>query len=66
MSIKANKKCNSLVTSLLNEAHKQSVKENRMYIQVIIECLMYTAQQNIAQRGHEEVRTGLNERCDVN
>ena len=27
---------------------------------------MYTAQQNIAQCGHEEVRTGLNERCDVN
>ena len=66
MSIKANKKRNSSVISLLNEAHKQSVKENRMYLQVIIECLMYTAQQNIAQRGHEEVRTGLNERCDVN
>ena len=27
---------------------------------------MYTAQQNIAQRGQEEVRTCLNERCDIN
>ena len=41
--------------SLLNEDHEQSVKENRMYLQVIIECLMYTAQQNIPQRGHKEV-----------
>ena len=66
MSSRANKKRNSSVLSQLHEAHDQSVKENRKYLQVIIECLMYTAQQNIAQRGHAEERVHLNEHCDFN
>ena len=33
---------------------------------MIIECLFYTAQQNIAQRGHEEDRSNLGQRSDIN
>ena len=53
---RANKKKNTSILSKLQESHKQYVKENRDYLKVIIECLMFTAQQNIAQRGHDEQR----------
>ena len=66
MSSRANKKHNSSVLSQLHEDHKQSVKENRDYLKVIIESLMYTAQQNVAQRGHEEERVNLDKSSDVN
>jgi hypothetical protein len=66
MMRRANEKHNSSVLSQLNEDHKQSVKQNRDYLKVIIECLMHTAQQNIAQRGHEEERDDLNKSSDVN
>ena len=54
------------ILSKLQESHKQDVKENRDYLKVIIECLMFTAQQNIAQRGHDEQRDGLSNSSDVN
>ena len=46
---RANKKRNTSILSKLQESHKQDVKENRDYLKVIIECLMLTALQNIAQ-----------------
>ena len=63
---RANKKRNTSILSKLQESHKQNVKENRDYLKVIIECLMFTAQQNIAQRGHDEQRDGLSNSSDVN
>ena len=63
---RANKKRNTSILSKLQESHKQDVKENRDYLKVIIECLMFTAQQNIAQRGHDEQRDGLSNSSDVN
>ena len=35
-------------------------------IKTAIECLMFTAQQNIAQRGHDEQRDSLSNSSDVN
>ena len=63
---RANKKKNTSILSKLQESHKQYVKENRDYFKVIIECLMFTAQQNIAQRGHDEQRDSLSNSSDVN
>ena len=63
---RANKKRNTSILSKLQESHKHDVQENREYLKVIIECLMFTAQQNIAQRGHDEQRDGLSNSSDVN
>lgn len=63
---RANRKRNTSVLSQLQESHKQYAKENREYLKVIIECLMFTAQQNIAQRGHDEKRDGLSDSSDIN
>ena len=63
---RANKKRNTSILSKLQESHKQYVKENRDFLKVIIECLMFTAQQNIAQRGHDEQRDSLSNSSDVN
>ena len=52
--------------SLLDSNHKSMVVKNRKYLEVIIECLVFTAQQNIAQRGHEESRTHIGQVSDVN
>lgn len=50
----------------LNTAHKQQVARNREYLKIIIETLLFTAKQNIAQRGHEEDRSSLDEESDIN
>ena len=63
---RANKKRNTSILSKLQESHKQYVKENRDFLKVIIECLMFTAQQNIAQRCHDEQRDSLSNSSDVN
>ena len=36
------------------------------WLRVIIECLMFTAQQNIPQRGHTECRSNLSSASDFN
>lgn len=61
-----NKKRNTSILRKLQESHKQYVKENREYLKVIIECLMFKAQQNIAQLGHDEQRDSLSDSSDVN
>ena len=63
---RANKKKDTSILSKLQESHKQYVKENRDYLKVIIECLMFTAQQNIVQRGHDEKRDSLSNSSVVN
>ena len=57
---------NKTVTDGIITAHERFVKKNRQYLRVIIECLLFTAQQNIAQRAHEEVRLNLSLPSDVN
>ena len=56
----------SSIISIIDDGHLNYVKRNREFLRVIIECLFYTAQQNIAQRGHEEDRSNLGQRSDVN
>ncbi|CAB4033056.1 zinc finger MYM-type 1-like [Paramuricea clavata] len=54
------------VLQQLNTAHQDQVVSNRQYLKVIIQSLMYTAQQNVAIRGHEENRNDIWEVSDIN
>lgn len=54
------------VIDLLDENHAEIVRSNREYLKVIIETLLFTAQQNIAQRSHVESRTNLEDDSDTN
>ncbi|XP_050540287.1 uncharacterized protein LOC126904924 [Daktulosphaira vitifoliae] len=56
---KNSKKTKSILTTL-NEANLSLIKENRYYISVISEILLFTACQNIAQRGDDEGSESLN------
>ena len=66
LQFKAMERKNSSVLQQLSSAHKEQVKINRKYLQVIIECLIFTAMQNIAVRGHEESRNDIWEVSDIN
>lgn len=66
LQFKAVERKNSSVLQQLSSAHKEQVKINRKYLQVIIECLIFTAMQNIAVRGHEESRNDIWEVSDKN
>ena len=48
------------ILSTLNDANIFLVKENRYYISVLAEILLFTACQNIAQRGDDEGSESLN------
>ena len=50
----------------MDVTHETMVAKNRKYLRVIIECVMYTAQQNIPQRGHKECRSNLASMSDNN
>ena len=63
---KAMQKKKTSILRQLNSAHQEHVASNRQYLQVIIECLMFTAQQNLATRGHEESRKNIWEVSDIN
>ena len=54
------------VLQQLNTAHQDQVASDRQYLKVIIQSLMYTAQQNVAIRGHEENRNDIWEVSDIN
>ena len=56
----------STVHTQIDSQHKASVKKNREYLQIIIECLMFTAQQNIGNRGTKEERKNIHEKSDSN
>ena len=62
----ANKKRDTSLLHQLDSNHQNAVRRNREYIKVIIETLIFTAQQNIAQRGHVENRTNIGDVSDVN
>ena len=66
LQFKAMERKNSSVLQQLSNAHKEQVKFNRKYLQVIIECLIFTAMQNIAVRGQEESRNDIWEVSDIN
>ena len=55
----------SSIISVMDDGHRKCVQRNRELLRVIIECLFYTAQQNIAHRSHEEDRSNLGQRSDV-
>ncbi|XP_076061759.1 uncharacterized protein LOC143037434 isoform X1 [Oratosquilla oratoria] len=56
----------SSVLTQLDTAHRDMVEKNRAYLKVIIESILYTAQQNIPQRGHIEDRSNIGKQSDVN
>lgn len=66
ISYRLNKKCDTSVLMQLHNANKQEVAHNREHLKVIIECLLYTAQQIFAQRGHVEERGNLDCASDEN
>ncbi|XP_071826952.1 zinc finger MYM-type protein 1-like [Apostichopus japonicus] len=66
MQYRAAKKQNMTILTQLDKAHEQKVAQNRAYIKVIVECLIFTAQQNIAQRGKHEDRSRIHEVSDIN
>lgn len=51
---------NKSVASQISDAHLALVKENRTYIGVIVDILLYTATQGIGQRGHREDGASIN------
>ncbi|QQP37054.1 Uncharacterized protein FKW44_022356, partial [Caligus rogercresseyi] len=50
----------------LDTSHKDMVQKNRNYLKVIVESILYTAQQNIHQRGHEEDRSMIGQQSYIN
>ena len=52
MAIRENQRHNTSIAKQLVTIHMEAVNRNRDYLRVIIECLAFTAQENIAQRGH--------------
>ena len=53
----------STIINQLKSQHNLSVHANRKYLKVVIECLMFCGQQNIAPRGHTEDRKDLDAIC---
>ncbi|XP_028406200.1 zinc finger MYM-type protein 1-like [Dendronephthya gigantea] len=66
LQFKAMQRNKTSVLQQLSTAHKDQVASNRQYLKVIIQSLMYTAQQNVAIRGHEETRNDIWEVSDIN
>ncbi|XP_068691425.1 zinc finger MYM-type protein 1-like [Montipora foliosa] len=66
LQFKAMERKNGSVLQQLSSAHQEQVTINRKYLQVIMECLIFTAMQNFAVRGHEESRKDIWEVSDIN
>ena len=54
------------VLKQLHSAHQEYVGKNREHLKDIMETLFFTAQQNIAQIGHEEERSDFGNFSDIN
>ena len=54
------------IAKQLDEYRREEVQRNREYLRVSIECLVFTIQQNIAQRGHREGRHDIGSSSDIN
>jgi len=63
---KVNKKHETSVLVQLDTALRDMVQKNRAYFKVIVESILYTAQQNIPQKGHEEDRSNIGQQSDIN
>ena len=66
LQFKAMQRNKTSVLQQLNTAHQDQVVSNRQFLKVIIQSLMYTAQQNVAISGHEENRNNIREVSDIN
>ena len=66
IAVRENKRKNTSTAKQLDNQHRVEVQHNREYLRVIIECLVFTAQQNIAQRGHREDRQDIVSTSDIN
>lgn len=63
LAYRASLKIQTTVLGQLDKEHSRQIKENR---KIITECLIFTAQQNIAQRGHIEDKTSRDCPSDTN
>ena len=66
IAFRENKGKNTSIAKQLDNQRRVEVQHNREYLCVIIECLVFTAQQNIAQRGHGEDRQDTVSMSDIN
>ncbi|XP_066948596.1 zinc finger MYM-type protein 1-like [Macrobrachium rosenbergii] len=66
IALKRNKRQEMSVLVQLGNAHRDMVQKNRTYLRVIVESILFTAQQNIPQRGHSEDRSITGEDSEVN
>ncbi|XP_066941052.1 zinc finger MYM-type protein 1-like [Macrobrachium rosenbergii] len=66
IALKINKRQEISVLVQLDNAHRDMVKKNRAYLRVTVESILFTAQQNIPQRGHSEDRSNIGQDSDVN
>ena len=66
IGLRINKNKKTSVLAQLESAHKDLVNKNRAYMKVIIESILYTAQQNLPQRGHTEERSNISMQSDIN
>ena len=66
MNFTINRNKQTSVLLQLQTHHQQEIKRNRKYLSVIIETLIFTAQQDIPQRNSTKDRTDLGTASDVN
>jgi hypothetical protein len=51
---KKRKDTNTSILQTMNAAYAKTIDENRHYLKVVCEVLLFTATQSVAQRGHRE------------
>ena len=54
------------IAKQLDDKRRGKVQRNREYLRVLIEFLVFTAQENIAQRGHHKGRHDIASSSDIN
>lgn len=57
---KMSEKTSKSVLALINKGNDAIIKENRYYVSTVAEILLYTACQNISQRGNDECVESIN------
>lgn len=58
--ISSNKDGKISIVAVMNESHAHLVEENRKYLRIIARILLFTVNQGITQRGHDESSDSLN------
>ena len=59
-------KNNNSITTQLNSFHTEKVKENRKYLQILLETIAMMGKQNLSFRAHTEDRTNLTQLSNTN